>query len=139
MILSFWKHNVKAIGLSDNSGFSLIEALISIAIFSIGFMALTTTIWSSVQSTRTTAYADQSVFAGQDMIEILASIPIDHDNLDAGTHEITKDNETIEIEWEMLNPEDADGDGSADFKTIAIRVFSQGELKMQSYYRRLIN
>jgi predicted secreted protein len=70
---------------------------------------------------------------------MLSTIPIDHDALDGGTYEINQNDGTVEIEWETLDFEDADDDGTPDFKTMAIRVFSQGELKMQSYYRRIIN
>ena len=127
------------IKLNEDKGFSIIEALIAISIFSIGFMALTANIWSATSTTRTTAYADQSIVATQDMMEILSVLPIDHDNLDGGTYDIEKKDGTIEVEWETLNATDTDGDGSPDFKTIAIRAFSQDELRMQTYYRRKIH
>lgn len=125
--------------LTTDQGFSIIEALIAISIFAIGFMALSTTIWSASKTTRTSAYADMSVMAAQDMVEMLSIIPIDHNSLDVGTYEIKRYDETIEIDWEILNATDPDGDGTPDYKTIAIQVSGEDKLRMQGYYRRQIN
>ncbi len=133
-------------GIDDCRGFSLIEALIAIAILSIGLMALTATIWSSSQSARKTKYSDSAILGGQEWVEMLSVLPIDHDSLDPGQHlnysPISDD--SAKVEWEVINATDVDSDGTPDFKTIAISVysrdkFSEGELKMRSYYRRKIN
>lgn len=122
----------------NDNGFSLIEVLIAISLFSIGFMALTATIWSASSTTRTTSYADMTMMEGQDMVEVLSVIPIDHDTLDQGSHVMEKNGGLLRVEWEVLDPVDFDNIGTDDFKTIAISVFNQEQdrLMMKSYYRR---
>ncbi len=124
----------------NSRGFSLIEALIAISILSIGFMALTTTLWSSSWSTRTAAFADDSVMKGQEWIERLSVIPIDEDSrLNAGeTHEKstkTPNGTPLVIKYEIKDEED-------DFKTIEFKVYHEKdegdlELKMEGSYRRM--
>lgn len=118
--------------LNDDRGFSLIEVLIAISIFSIGFMALMATVWSATSSTRTTVFSDHSVMEGQNSLELLSAIPIDDNRLDSGKHEISSSNGMLEVEWEVT-------DVSNDFKTIAVKVYRDGELKMRNYYRRPSN
>ena len=126
--------------IKSKAGFTIIDALLAISIFSVGFLALTATMWSASNTSRTTARADSSVITGQEMVERLSVLPIDHADLASATlFHIAPDEETVEVEWEALNATDTDSDGTPDFTTIAIRVFSQGELRMQSYYRRRVN
>lgn len=125
--------------VNNNQGFTIIEALIAISIFSIGFMALTATLWSSSSTSANTARSDLSIMAGQDIIESLSAMPIDHDELDGGKYEIQKANQLIKVEWEAMDFSDADSDGTPDFKTIVVRAFSQDELRMENYYRHKIN
>jgi prepilin-type N-terminal cleavage/methylation domain-containing protein len=123
-----------------NEGFTIIEVLVAISLFSIAFMALTTAILAAGRTTRATDFADQSVMAGQESVEMLSAIPIDNVDLDGGTvNEIERNQATLKLEWEALDPVDSDGDGTDDYKTIALRAFSQGKLTMQTYYRRQIN
>jgi prepilin-type N-terminal cleavage/methylation domain-containing protein len=123
-----------------NEGFTIIEVLVAISLFSIAFMALTTAILAAGRTTRATDFADQSVMAGQESVEMLSVIPIDNVDLDGGTvNEIERNQATLKLEWEALDPVDSDGDGTDDYKTIALRAFSQGKLTMQTYYRRQIN
>lgn len=118
----------------------IIEALIAIAILSIAFMGLTTIIWRAGGTIRTTDFADQSVMAGQEAIEMLSVIPIDDSDLDGDTYNIERDQNTLRLRWTAINAQDVDGDGTDDFKTIAVQVLdSHGQVKMQTYYRRQIN
>lgn len=124
---------------NNKQGFTIIEALIAISLFSIGFMALTALIWSGSSTTANTARADLTIMAGQDILESLSSMPITHDKLDGGEYEIQKEDQLIRVQWEALDFTDADDDGRPDFKTIVIRAFSQGDLRMENYFRRKIN
>jgi prepilin-type N-terminal cleavage/methylation domain-containing protein len=123
----------------NNDGFTIIEVLVAISLFSIAFMALTTAIWTAGQTTRKTDFADQSVMAGQESIEMLSAIPITNADLDGSEYEIEKNQATMKLEWQAVDAVDSDGDGVDDYLTIALRVFSQDELRMQTYYRRQIN
>ena len=55
--------------LLTDKGFTIIEAVIGVAIFSIGFLAITAVMFSSSNLTRNTVYADWSVMAGQEAVE----------------------------------------------------------------------
>lgn len=130
--------------LADNSGFGLIEALISISIFSIGFLALMAVILSSSNLTRRTVLSDWSVMAGQEMVEMMSIVDIEHALLANGNHQPVLVNENaeyaqIDMEWDIIDITDPDNDGMDDFKTIAISVESDDELRLQSFYRRTIN
>ena len=121
----------------DNSGFTIIESLVAIAIFSIAFMALSTGIWSATTNFRTTSYADDSVMNSQDVIEMLSVIEI-NDVTGAGVVVPRGDDQMIR--YSILNP----GAGG-DFKTIAIEVYHSddavllpSELRMKTYYRRMV-
>jgi len=123
----------------NKQGFTIIEALIAISIFSIGFMALTTVIWSGSSSTATTARADLAIMAGRDILERLSAMDMGHADLDGGEYEVQKAERMIKVKWKALDFSDPDKDGSMDFKTIVIRAFSRNELRMETYYRHKIN
>lgn len=118
---------------------SLIGSLIAMAVFSIGFMSLTSVIWSSTGNVRTTWSCDQAVMAGQDVMEILSVIDI----RDVDTAPDPLEMGSQRVEWKVLNPVDVDEDGRDDFKTIMLRVYhsedndlSSDKLRMQACFRR---
>lgn len=80
---------------NNKQGFSIIEALIAISLFSIGFMALTTLVWSGSKTTAITARADLSIMAGQDILESLSVMPMGHAKLDGGEYEFQKADQFI--------------------------------------------
>jgi len=133
------KINRRTYVLHNDEGFTIIEVLIAVSIFSIAFLALTAVILDASKTARATNIADQSIMVGQESIEMLSSLPIDDDDLDGTIYEIEIDQPPLTLEYEAYNPVDSDGDGTSDFITISVRVFSNDNLKMQTYYRRQIN
>ncbi len=126
----------------NDKGFTIIESLIAIAIFSVVFMALTSGIWSATSNLRTTSFADESVITGQDVVEALSVIDISNVTT---TPLVTRGDQLIT--YTIVDGQDVDGDGTNDFLTIAITVFHDkdgdgaadaDELKMKSYYRRSV-
>lgn len=119
----------------------MIEVLIALAIFSIGFMAITASVIAASGVNRTTAVADQAVFWGQDMTESLAGIPLDAPGLDSGgVQTILRGEQKAEIT--VFDAVDRDNNGRDDFKTIGLRVWvKRGDvyiLRMENYYRRAV-
>ena len=127
----------------NNRGLSLIEVIIAISIFSIGFMALTATLWSATGNIRTAASCDQAVMAGQDVIEALSvkemaavvNSSLSQDRFGSGNRK---------VQWRVVAAADADGDGKDDFKTIVLEVYHSGDnnpasddLRMRTFYRRM--
>ncbi|MCP4551836.1 MAG: prepilin-type N-terminal cleavage/methylation domain-containing protein [Bacteroidetes bacterium] len=120
----------------NESGFTIIEVLVAIAIFSIMFMALTTTIWSATASFRTATYADDSIVNGQDAVEMLSVIDTANVTSPAGGTVLTRGDQKILYRVLATN---------GNFKTIAMEVYYStdanllpSELKMKTYFRRMI-
>jgi prepilin-type N-terminal cleavage/methylation domain-containing protein len=127
--------------LETESGFSMIEVLIALGIFSIGFMAITASVIASSGVNRTTAMADQAVFWGQEMTENLAGIPLDAPDLDDGSVQtILRGDQMAEIT--VFDAADRDSNGRDDFKTIGLKVWvKKGDafsLRMENYCRRAL-
>ncbi|SRR6056297_1755568 len=128
-----------AIRKTASPGFSLIEVLVSLAVFSIGVAAITTAIIAASGTSRTTARADQSILRGQEVLEQLAAMPMDAPVLQTGgTPVIDADDRKIELE--VFDPVDADGDGHDDYKTIYMRVLEKKgddyQLRMENFFRK---
>ncbi len=129
--------------LMADRGFSLIEMLIALAVFSIGFLAVTAGVIAASKTNRTTAAADQAVMWGQDLTEIMAGIPLDASCLDVvepGEDALTIIQGDRKAEITVFDAGDMDNDGRADFKTIGLKVWvkkgGQFSLRLENYYRR---
>ena len=137
------KINFNEIELNNNeNGFTLIEVLIAIAIFSICMTAMTAGIINAHNNYRTSYFADQAVMAGQERIEMLAIMNIAQVVDPAGDIDI---GDGLKLRYTIENEVDADGDGINDFATVAMEVFysvdnnlTNDELRMKSYLRRSI-
>ena len=130
--------------LTHNGGFSMIEIMVAISMFSIGFMALTAVTTSSSNISRNTAFSDWSVMAGQEAVEMLSIMDMNHNALGNGNHQPANNNANAEyaqldVEWDIIDSVDLDGDGTDDFKTISLEIAFDGEQRVQSFYRRQIN
>ena len=130
--------------LSNPDGFTMVEVMLAISLFSIGFLALTAVTVSSSNTSRSTVFSDRSVLAGQEMMEMLSIVDMNHVALNDGNHQPVMNNSNAEyahlgFQWDIIDSVDPDSDGTDDFKTIALGVVHNGELKLQSFYRRQIN
>lgn len=121
----------------NESGFTIIEVLVAIAIFSIMFMGLTTVIWSATTNFRTTAYADDSIVNGQDAVEMLSLIDIANVTSPAGGTVVLARGDQ-KIQYRVLGT-------NGNFKTIEMEVYHStdanllpSELRMKTYFRRMI-
>lgn len=124
---------------NDQKGLGLIETLIAVSVFCLGFLALSAVIWSSVGNVRNAWFCDEAVMAGQDAMERLSVIGLEAVQ-DAAAPEESGNQKIV---WDVFDPVDVDGDGNPDFKTIVLRVYhsdderlSDDELRMQACYRR---
>ena len=120
----------------NDHGFTLIESLVAIAIFSVMFMALTTAIWSATTNFRTTSYADESVVNGQDAVEMLSVINVLNVTSPAGGFLLTRGDQKILYRVVGTN---------GNFRTIAMEVYhsidavlTPDELRSKTYYRRMV-
>ena len=102
---------------NKNRGYTLIEVLIALAIFAIGFLSLASIqIKSITQNASARMYTDATVMAVESL-ERLISLPYNHSDLNQGNnpHRMTADGYTIE--WNVQ-----DNVPVASAKTITVNV-----------------
>ena len=106
------QHN-KAILCNDSQGYSLIEVLIAMAVFSIGILAI-----FSMQITATNGNAlargmTENYNCALDKVEELLALPFNHANLANGVHNVAKNTDGIDNDGDgLVDGDDGDGEGS---------------------------
>jgi type IV pilus modification protein PilV len=102
-------------------GFTLIEVLIVIAIFSIGILAVAAMQVASVQGNTSARKITEATGLAENRIERLLELPFDHDDLnpDFNPHPATQG--AYEINWTVTDS-DLDADGVNDAKTVRVTV-----------------
>lgn len=103
------------------TGFTLVEVLIAIAIFSIGFLAIATMQISSVKGNSSARRVTEATLLAEAQMESLLELPYDHNDLDPGLnpHQATQNPYTIT--WDVVET-DLDADGTNDSKSVNIVV-----------------
>lgn len=96
----FHKQSTK-IRKSGDQGFTLIEVLIALSIFSIGILAVANLQISSTNHTTSARKHTEAVTWAGDLIEFLTVLDYDDGNLDAGTHQIIEGIYTID--WNVTD------------------------------------
>ena len=88
--------------MKKNQGYTLVEVLIAMAIFAVGFLALASLqIRSISQNASSRMYTDATTMAVESM-ERLISLPYDHAELDQGNNpHSTQTTEGYTIEWNI--------------------------------------
>ena len=98
-------------------GFTLVEVLVAMTIFAIGFLALATIQIKSIgQNARARMYSDATTMAVE-AIERLMALPYDHPELSPGGNPHTMANGAYTIEWNVRNDNPV-----AAAKTIVVSV-----------------
>jgi type II secretion system protein I len=102
-------------GQRGRQGFTLLEVLVAMAIFSIGILAVgALQINSTNTNTGARIYTEESTWVA-DQIERLTALDYDNTDLDAGDHEVVQGPYTVQ--WTV-----ADDSPVADAKRIAVTV-----------------
>ena len=107
------KQNNKAILCNDSQGYSLIEVLIAMAVFSIGILAI-----FSMQITATNGNAlargmTENYNCALDKVEELLALPFNDGNLTNGVHNVAKDADGIDNDGDgLVDGDDGDGEGA---------------------------
>ena len=106
---------------TGNDGFTLIEVIISLAIFAIGFLAVASMQYTSSFGNRNSFEATEASAIAADRMEELMILPFDHTDLDplANPHQVTQDK--YDIQWQVTM-EDLNADGIDDAKAIELAV-----------------
>jgi prepilin-type N-terminal cleavage/methylation domain-containing protein len=107
--------------ISNLKGFTLVEVLIAIAIFSIGFFAITAMQIHSINGNSSARRTTEATILAEAQLERLLGLPYSHNDLDPGLnpHQVTQNPYTMS--WDVTET-DLDGDGTNDSKTVNIVV-----------------
>ena len=106
------QHN-KVIFCNDRQGYSLIEVLIAMAVFSIGILAV-----FSMQITATNGNAlargmTENYNCALDKVEELLALPFNDADLAVGVHNVAKDADGIDNDGDgLVDGDDGDGEGA---------------------------
>jgi type IV pilus assembly protein PilV len=114
------KQTNKRIAL-NRRGFTLIEVLMVMAIFSIGILAVASMQMSSVKGNAAARRITEKTALAENQIEYLLKLPYGHNDLDPAQnpHETTQG--VYGVNWNVSDT-DLDGDGTDDAKTITVDV-----------------
>jgi prepilin-type N-terminal cleavage/methylation domain-containing protein len=107
--------------LQTEKGFTLIEALIALGIFSIGILAVTSLLVSSnMQSRRSAEITEASAIAINQMEELML-IPFDHSDLSSASNPHTSASGKYQVQWNAIES-DLNNDAINESKTIELAV-----------------
>ena len=106
-----------------NSGFTIIEVMIAISIFAIGFLAISSLQFSASRNNRTATEITQAASIAADRIESLMALSFTHEDLDPdpALNPHTDIQGKYDIRWEVVDS-DLNLDGVNDARTISMRV-----------------
>jgi type IV pilus modification protein PilV len=107
--------------LTDDTGFTLIEILIAISIFAIGFLAVSSLQLSAGKSNRTASEITLAANIASDQMERLINLPSDDADLDPAANPHSDSQGKYNIEWVVTN-NDINSDGVDDAKIVNLTV-----------------
>ena len=105
----------------DNRGFTFIEVLIVLAIFSIGVLAIAVMQVTSISTNASARMAGEATALATNQVEAIMALPYDDSDLDPAANPHGFNQGAYIINWNVTES-DVDGDGTNDSKTIIITV-----------------
>ena len=107
--------------LKDNTGFTLVEILVAMGIFAIGFLAVSSLQLSAGKNNRTASEITVAVNIASDQMERLINLPSDDAGLDPAANPHSDSQGKYTIEWVVTNT-DINSDGIDDAKIVNLTV-----------------
>ena len=112
---------------NNNKGFSLIEVLIALAVFSIGILAVAAMQISAIKTNASAGNATRAIEIASDQVEQLLMTSYTGDDLLESKNPHTKGPiDGFTITWNIEEDIDVDKDGTNDAKRIDLKVSWQG-------------
>ena len=103
------------------SGFTIIEVMIAMSIFAIGFLAISSLQFSTCKNSRTASEITQAVTIVTDRMERMMVLPFHHVDLDPALNPHSESQGKYDIQW-IVSDSDLNLDGVNDAKTINMTV-----------------
>jgi len=104
-----------------DGGFTIIEVMIAISIFAIGFLAISSLQFSASRNNRTASDITQAASMAADRMERLMTLPSSHGDLDPVDNPHVDNQGKYDIQW-VVTESDLNVDGVNDAKTIRLTV-----------------
>lgn len=123
--------------LESQKGFSMIELLVAIAIFSIGVLAVATLQVSAISGNGGSRKISDALVMAEDQLENLMAIPYGSAELDPGSNPHQVDAGGYSMVWNVTMA-DMNGDGTNDTKRIQMTVFHQANVDKGATIQHLI-
>lgn len=121
----------------SQKGFSMIELLVAIAIFSIGVLAVATLQVSAISGNGGSRKISDALVMAEDQLENLMAIPYGSAELDPGLNPHQVDAGGYSMVWNVTMA-DMNGDGTNDTKRIQMTVFHQANVDKGATIQHLI-
>ena len=121
----------------NRRGFTLIEVLMVMAIFSIGMLAVASLQMASVSSNAAARRITEKTALAENQIERLLKLAYDHNDLDPAQNPHTANQDAYTITWNVSDT-DLDGDGTDDAITITVDVGRAGDNEPDVSIRHII-
>jgi type IV pilus assembly protein PilV len=116
----FKTHTAKIKPRIDDRGFTFVELLIVIGIFSIGILAVASMQVTTIHGNSSARMSGEATVLAANKIEDLMASDYDTDSdLNPGSHTLVQ--EAYTIDW-VVTDSDIDGDGTNDSKTVVVTV-----------------
>ena len=106
---------------SGNRGFTFIEVLIVLAVFSIGVLAVAVMQVTSISTNASARMSSEANALATNQVEAIMALPYDDADLDPATNPHGFNQGAYTVNWNVTES-DMDGDGNNDSKTINITV-----------------
>jgi prepilin-type N-terminal cleavage/methylation domain-containing protein len=103
------------------SGFTIIEVMIAVSIFAIGFLAISSLQFSASRNNRTASEITLAVTAATDRMESLMALPFNHEDLDPALNPHLESQGKYDLQW-LVTDSDLNVDGVNDAKTVNMTV-----------------
>ena len=102
-------------------GFTFVEVLIVLAIFSIGVLAVALMQVTSINTNASARMAGEATALAANQVEALMALPYDDGDLNPADNPHGFNQDGYSVSWNVTES-DVDGDGSNDSKTIIVTV-----------------
>jgi type IV pilus assembly protein PilV len=106
---------------NNQNGFTIIEVMIAISIFAIGFLAISSLQFSASRNNRTASEITMAVTIATDRIERLMALSFDHEDLDPTGNPHPESQGKYDLQW-VVTDSDLNVDGVNDAKTVNMTV-----------------